>query len=318
MSFKDVLTTPGVAPPWLLGAVGKLKLQLWGATIDQLSDGVAGKSAYAAEAGMPTKCDPSALPLIGQDRLITQGPAEPTATYRVRLKQAVDTWRQFAGNDWGIMIQVLAQVTGLNGASAPRVRCVNNSNIWRWFEAGADTTQPPWLSPGTFPWIWDTVAPGSPDTSNPSAAWWRTWLSIESVGGAAFASQWPSLGTGGQPTLGNLTSGSLGFNNVSSSFWTGLRAILETFRAKQSAIRWVLVTFGTSLIDPSQGGDDTHNPDGTWGYGYEIISGQYQAAWAPNILPVPGAYGGDPPGSSNFNINATFGYRIVQGQYVPL
>jgi len=313
--FKDLLTTPGVAPPWLLGAIGKLKLQLFGATIDQLSGELTGKSSAAAEAGMPMKADATALPLIGNDRLITQGPNEPTATYRQRLRAATDTWRTFSGNDWGIMIQALSQFTGLNGATQPRIRCVSNSWVWNWFEAGADLTQPPWHAVKT--WQWDTtIPPGSPDSGTPAQAWWRTWMSVESVGATAFATQWPTLGTGGQPTLGNLTTGSLGFTNVAPAFWNSLRAILETFRSKQTAIRWILITFSQSLINPGFGADGSHNPAGDWGYGYKIVSGQYQATWITNVLPVPGAFGAQNFGSPNYQSHPEFGYRIVQGQYV--
>lgn len=316
--FKDFFVIPSIAPQWLLGAIGKLKLQTIGTTLDQLTGDVTGKSAAAAEASMPTKCDVSALPLIGNDVLLTQGSAEPVANFRLRLKQAIDTWRQFAGNDWGIMLQALAQITGLNGATAPRVRVISNSGIWTWFEAGADTTQPPWYQ-NQGAWEWDQSAPHGPDVTpgQESFAWWRVWMSLESVGSAAFATQWPTLGTGGQPTLGNLATGSLGFQNVSPAVWNTLRSVLEVFRAKHSPIRWILVTFATNLINPAFTADDVHNPDGTWGYGYKIVGGQYVASWIANILPVPGAYGGNPPGSPNNLANATYGYRIVGGQYLP-
>lgn len=321
MSWQNFFTAPGVAPPWLLGTIGSLKLRLIGATVDQLTGepAVGGKSGFAAEVGNPVKCDPSALPIIGNDRLIPQGGSESTASYRARLKASFDTWRQFSGNNWGIMLQVLAQITGLNGATAPRVRCISNSGVWSWFEAGADTTQPPWLQTQGA-WEWDQSAPHGPDVApgQESFAWWRVWMSLESVAPANFATQWPTLGTGGQPTLGNLTTGSLGFKNVAPSFWATLRGVVETFRARHAPIRWFLVTFSTSLINPGFIFDDVHNPDGTWGYGYKIVSGQYQASWIANILPVPGTPAHPSFGGSNYVTNQTFGYRISQGQYLPL
>jgi hypothetical protein len=331
MSWQTYFTTPGVAPPWLLGTIGTLKLRLTGATVDQLTGepAVGGKSGYAAEVGNPVKCDASALPVIGKDRLLPQGGFESTSSYRQRLKLAFDTWQKFSGNDWGILIQTLIQITGLNGATAPRVRCISNSGAWNWFEAGADTTQPPWHWKSTSSstaggWLWDTSAPYGPDCDQQESAmhnanpWWRFWLVLESVGSAAFATQWVTLGTGGQPTLGNLTSGSLGFNNVAPSFWATLRTVLDPFRSAHSSLRWILVTFSSTLVNPANTPDDVHNPDGTWGHGYKIVSGQYQASWIANILPVPGT---PPPptfGAANYVTNNTFGYRISQGQYLPL
>ncbi len=321
--FKDYLITPGLSPPWLLGPTGTAKLQTIGSTIDQLTGEGTGKSTLAMQADWPTKADPTALPFIGQDTLVMQGPAETTAAYRLRLRSAYDTWRSFAGNDWGILLQVLSQFGGLNGITVtPRVRCVNNSGVWRWFDAGADSTQPP--SFAVKQWNWDaTNPPGSPDgnfsgLAQLQAYWWRFWVSVESTGSSAFATQWPTLGTGGQPTLGSVANASLGFSNVNPSFWSSLRKILDTWKSRHAVLKYILVTFNSSLINPGSGPGGGINPDGTWGYGYKIASGVYGATWIASVLPVPGPVGMPPDGPPNNLAVPVFGYRISGGTYAAL
>lgn len=79
------------------------------------------KMVEAGLAHMPTRCDPSFLPVIGSDRLIGQGVTESTASYRVRLQRAFESW-QLAGSARAIMGQGLGYLLALT----PRMRMVSS------------------------------------------------------------------------------------------------------------------------------------------------------------------------------------------------
>lgn len=97
-----------IAPPWLqnqspplngapLGVGGRYLYDI-GLGDDCLLE----KMNQAMQAHMPTVCTPTALPYIGNDRLLTQGPNETTAEFRIRLQQAFQTW-QLAGERIAVM-----------------------------------------------------------------------------------------------------------------------------------------------------------------------------------------------------------------------
>ncbi|MGE5202654.1 MAG: hypothetical protein ACM3O6_11380, partial [Acidobacteriota bacterium] len=132
------------------------------------------KAVEAGLAHMPTRCDPSFLPVIGSDRLIGQGLTEPTSSYRVRLQRAFESW-QLAGS----ARSVLGQVLGFLLASTPRVRIVGSrytgsgasyppvllSSQWDTYEAGQNPSSPPVhyyvdvAGGGTAgEWDWDSVS----------------------------------------------------------------------------------------------------------------------------------------------------------------
>src|ERR1700744_3387059 len=134
MSFEDTLTTPSVAPPWLLAENGDALLSAMGQAMDQLVV----KFDNAAQASMPTRCDASALPLIGNDRLMPQGANETTTNYRQRLRGSLHVWRDLAGTPWGVTRAVLNVLT----PQAPMVEHVTNTGAWDTFNAGADIAQP--------------------------------------------------------------------------------------------------------------------------------------------------------------------------------
>ncbi len=122
-------------------------------------------------ARIPTAGTPTALPLLGADRLIPRGLGDTDAGYAKRLQQALDDW-QVAGSARAILRQTLAYI----GFPATRARLVSSSSVWDTFTEYADTTKPPVHYPAPVAnWDWDSLM--SPPTVQ---GWWRVWLILYS------------------------------------------------------------------------------------------------------------------------------------------
>jgi hypothetical protein len=270
MSFADSFVAPGVAPPWLLGPIGRAKLVMLGKTLDQIT-GPGGKLAQAAQTGMPTRCDATVLPYIGNDRIMPQGAGETQAQYRLRLKNAIPEWQQYSGNAWGVLRELRAQLL----PAMPKMIHVSNGGIWDWFLDSDNVNNIPNHINSIQAWIWDGLAPTYLDPSTGGAGpWWRFWIIID-----AASNNWTTaLGTWGSTgkKWGN-TSISWGFNSPSAIF-LALQSAITTWKQAGSWCRWMIVTFNAAEFDPSISADGIHNPDGTFGRWSEIVNGQYVAA----------------------------------------
>lgn len=312
--FQNDIVSDRVAPPWLQGPYGGAYLKTIGMQLDALQY----KSAQGQLLHMPGMGDPSANYYIGLDRVLTQGQlGETEAQFVVRLTQAFDTW-QHAGNDWAVLQQVLAQLLPYT----PACFIVSNTARWSWYAAGANPNEPPssYVYGGNplNSWNWDNNA--SDPVLTGIKPWWRIWLCIYSVAPNLWATPWATLGNGSLPTLGSATAqlGSLGFSNIPPSFWSNLRAILTPYKAVHAWIRWILVSFSSTIFGQDQpAGGPTGNPNGTWASGFAITGGQYGSTWGALVCPVQGL---PAPLSGNvgpsFDYSATFGFRIVSGQYL--
>jgi hypothetical protein len=173
-------------------------------------------------AHMPGYGTPTALPLLGADRQLVQAPAEPNASFILRLKQFLQTW-QYAGNATSVLQQVLCYFQPY----LPRVTLVTNQWVWNYYEAGSASyasTAPIHVrinSALVQSWLWDYVV----NPLNGGPPWWREWLLVAtglsiagtSVSGAtnaspiAIATSTPhGLSTGGQVAIdavhGNLAA----------------------------------------------------------------------------------------------------------------
>jgi hypothetical protein len=286
MGFFDDIVSDFVAPPWLQqGAYGRgpgiggRYLQTIGIELDA----IALRAKQAANISLPGLGDPSQLPFLGSDRLLWQGPSEPNAAFVVRLSGAFDAWA-YAGSDWALLGQTLPELLPV----APPMFVVSDTSTWSYYPAGATGTTPPITARIQPPnWNWDGAAV---DAHLPGlTAWWRSWLVIFSAGATTWATAGPTLGTGGQPVLGNSPNWSLGFSNVPPVFWINLRRQLAVFRAAQSWIRHIIISLDAThfQIDKPAGGGI--NPDGTFGLPYAIVGGVYVASRFPTARYVPGS-----------------------------
>lgn len=260
---------------------GKL-IGIFGLAIDALIE----KADEGVKARIPTLCDPSALPYIGADRVMPQGPNESNDAYRIRLQRAWDTWAR-AGSARSVLSNTRPMLAPLN----PRERTVSDNTEWYTYETQADTTQPPDHAigdpiSGVGIWNWD----GQPATYDPHPTgqrmWWRWWLLLFSDVANPWASKGPVFGAPGvkigDPTL------SIGFSNPSGLF-KSIRQIVALWKAQHSWCRWIVVSFDQTLFDPTQTADGVHNPAGTFGPWYTISGNNYGPSRFANARYCDGA-----------------------------
>jgi hypothetical protein len=271
MGIRDSLLA--LAPPWLSDptkAGGKFIY-----TIGLMDDAVLDKTEQALFARLPGLADPSALPLIGSDRLIPSGPSESESQYRRRLRGAFDLWQRA-----GINMGVLRQVLGYLEAFAPRARIVTDSSRWTTVAPGVDLKLPASYQDGSGNWDWDSAAYPDP---HPMAmnAWWRWWLILYST--ASSGGSWAgSSGVWGDGHKWGDKTRSWGLG-VPSTTIRSIRGIIGLAKRAGSWCRWLIISFDDSLFDQTAPGDDVINPAGGWSrWGKYDMSGNYVPARPAN------------------------------------
>ena len=173
-------TIVAIAPPWLqndepptnggpMGIGGRFLYNI-GLAYDALLE----KLNQAEQARLPTVCTPSALPLIGNDRLLTQGPEETDAEFRLRLQAAFQAW-QLAGERIAVMRIVGSYMGGLLQTldTNPVMAVVGGYHARQWStyyveDAANSFVNPPALVRETSTnFSWDGLG---------GIRWWRNWL----------------------------------------------------------------------------------------------------------------------------------------------
>lgn len=222
-----------------------------GLAIDALIE----KLDQAMLAHMPTKCDPSALAYIGNDRNIGRGFSETDTSYGIRLQHSFEDWQR-AGSARSVLRQVLGMVLSYQ----PLARTVADANTfdftnirspWDTYLDGADTTQPPSHQQGPTGgsnWNWDGVIQS-----------WRWWLIMYPITPQNFCNPAPTYGTAGR-VWGDTTM-SWGFDKPASLF-NGIRSAVKQWEKGGSWCRWMIFSFDNTLFIP---GSSSNAPDGTWG-----------------------------------------------------
>lgn len=276
IGLRDVMSrapNDGIAPAFLADngpqfptTAGKL-LYVLGMGIDLLLE----KANQGVKARFPTVCDPSALPYIGADRLIPQGPGEPISSYRVRLQRAFPSWAH-AGSPFGILSSVLPMFLPLT----PVVRTVSDKSDWDSYQAGADPTKPPdheFVTAQNWNWDNDTYDAG-PQSLIRIAQWWRWWLILFAVSPNSWCTKGPVIGAGQGWKIGPNNPRSIGLS-VPASTIQSIRQIVNQWMRAGSWCRWIIVSFNAGEWDPSQPADGVHNPQGTFGPWCTVVNGVY-------------------------------------------
>lgn len=110
-SFRDLLRR--ITPWWLHGFIGLRLLYAIGTVLDAIGD----MAVSAISLRFPLASTPDVLPLIGQERRIPRGRAEPAAIYAVRLRRWLDDHRTRGGP-----YAMLAQLAAFWAATPFRIR----------------------------------------------------------------------------------------------------------------------------------------------------------------------------------------------------
>lgn len=279
MSIRELVKR--LSPKWLKDGAAERYMYNGGLAADTVLE----RLTQAIHARMPTKADPSALPYIGQDRLIARGLSESNANYAVRLQHAFDVW-PIAGNGWAVMQQLLGYLL----SKTPAIRTVSaqsdpvtgqvNTSTWNSYAAGADPTKPPtWhFEEGPGNWDWDSLSP-----MDGSWGWWRWWLIIYSVA----PNDWvgPETQTWGSGTWGD---GGVWGLDCSPAVVAGLRSIVDLWKPAGMWCHDIIVSFDATLFGPAAGSGGGVNPDGFFGRWAKVVAGSYVPARFANARYITG------------------------------
>lgn len=295
-TFRDLVTNVppvGIVPTFLNGPVGSRYMYSMAIIYDALIDA----AGYAIRAGLPHYAPSDALTWIGQDRLIFQGPNEPTASYIARLVQWLDLWRH-AGTSTALLLAMRGAVAPL----LPEVVAVassGDSKYSRWdtylknvnpFPAGQTDPTPPdgyvrtplanwdWdgaVLPFYFPWMywrkWVILFSPPGDPQSPFAVPTKTWasggsLNVSVVADAQFGSLYENLSPA--------SPGGTSFNWGDGTCWGwagtaaqagGLTTVITEWKSAGAWVPWILVSYDSTYFQQTNP-PAVKNPDGTWGY----------------------------------------------------
>lgn len=236
-----------ISPPWLADGVAQEYLYAPGVILDSILD----STVEAVNDRMPGVGDPSALPLIGADRLILRGQGEPDASYAARLTHAFPTWRS-AGSAGAVLRQLIAYLQ-----LSILVRTVSNTAAWDTIEAGAvpdasgDLPVEHFLGASNFDW------------DGNAAAWWRAWVIIYGDGGVP----WSGEGTWGDGQLWG--DGGVWGLTATTDQVQSIRLLVRTWKAAHVVVPWIIVAPDASFFVPT----GASLPDGTWGRWSKTVAG---------------------------------------------
>ena len=274
---RDVIKS--LSPPWLADGIAEKILYAIGLG----GDAVLEKLNQAIRARLPGRCDPSALPLLGNDRVMAQGPNESNSAFSIRLKKAFDTWQR-AGARRSVLQQVLGYVANPNNVSTtgqvPIGAIVGSTPggayaTWDVFYSTSDTSQPPHhqrVAPAN--WNWDgkygasqaylvlyfpLVASATAGTAASVTALSNGFATITGLSGMAASSTTSCLVvTGAASAANNGTFQIAQVLSASSVLVANPSAVVGD--ANNGAIRWTLATYPALGPAPAWG-----TPGITWG-----------------------------------------------------
>ncbi len=224
-----------LCPPWLSKGTYEKYMYNFGLSEDVLLE----KMDQASRAHMPGQGTVTALPYIGLDRVMPQGPFEADADYARRLQKSLETWQR-AGSRRAVMSQALTYIADYEietGALRPRAASVSVSNggtwaTWDTYYNTSDITKAPAHTRVTLQnWDWDGNL----------TKWWRVWLIVF----LATDSPVQPGDTWGTGTWGD-TSRSWGFN-LPSTFFDGYRALVRLWKSANAYYPWLIFSFDTSV-----------------------------------------------------------------------
>ena len=259
MSFRDSILR--IAPPWLQAYVGSRLLYIDGILLDSITDWL----SSGVKARFPDEAPEDALGYIGNDRSLEQGPAEPVAHFRTRLREAVDTLKN-AGGGRTLLSELAAHFDGIG---EPPMRLVSDSSVWHEYNWGTGLTTRTKVTPSN--WLWDLEA---------GFRWWRGWVIIDSSGGPWGTYDWDDPDkTWDEPSL-------TWDSTATPDDVEGVRRIVRRWKP-ENVDGHIIVTFDASLFERT----DASPPNPNSEYGFYELRNTNAAYWElePQSLPLPPA-----------------------------
>jgi hypothetical protein len=255
-----------------------------------LGDGLLEKLDQGMRAHMPGYGTPEALPILGADRQLVQAPAESSASFIIRLKEFLQTWR-YAGNAQSVLTQIRTYFTPY----LPLVRSVSNSGVWDWYDAGQDTSGAP-THTQVSAWDW-----GSDWTALAGVVpWWRWWmlifpgLSIAGVAVTAATNASPirvtTSGAHGLLTGDNVCLDNVHGNLAANGYWTVTKVDGISFTLNGSTGSGAWTSGGTVYFIPptalqTNGGQVVGPAPLVWGQPGVTWGTEPEVSWGFNVPP---------------------------------
>ena len=213
---------------------------------------------------MPGLGTPTALPLIGKDRQIVQGPGEYNENYANRLIKWLDYWK-IAGNAYSLMIAFQAYLA----PNYPMIRLVTRDRPGYgsiWYTLNTDgTLDIERVNPSN--WDWDSI-------SNPErdGYWSDFWIVAfephygkDGLWGDGNSYWYPGADVGKGQTFGQDPT----YNSAQL-----LRSIVTQWKGAHTKCRCMIFSYRSNAYDPALPPGDPLLPDGKWGkYGKDDGSG---------------------------------------------
>lgn len=260
-----------LSPPWLATGTAERFMYVLGLGADALLE----KMNQGVNASLPGRCGPDALPIIGSDLVMPQGPGESNDSYTHRLQTALDTW-QHAGSRRAVLEQVLGYVSALEATSAfqvPRGAIVGSSGgagdhtNWDWFYNTDDIVGETnhYRKDAPSNWNWDGVYQS-----------WRSWLILYFDGGGVTGS-----GTWGDgKKWGQNPTKSWGTNQT-STYWAAMRQLVRLWKSGGTYYPWFIVVLtgaggtgtDTDLFSPWNAAASAYTPNGDYGRWGKTVNG---------------------------------------------
>lgn len=273
-----------VAPPFLQGENGSRYLYV----MTLMSDVLLEKANQGMKAHMPGQGDPSAIPLLCDDRVLTRGLNETDDAISARLQRAFDTWAH-AGSRPTILEEIAAYL-GLYDAQAsaqlPAASIVGGNATFATWSTIFNTTpigaQPARAQISPSNWNWDGL-------------WrpWRCWLilymsitptgitgssaSVTTAGGASSRGQnvngvWvpggPSVGANAFLTITGLS----GLTSSDAKKWITFSGAASSGNNGPLQVSTVLSSSSCVVANPNGVANDANNGAISWSLGsYDII-----------------------------------------------
>lgn len=242
LAFRNTLVR------WIPGYFKNSRIFRFLYTLATLADAGTQIAIEGLQARMPGVGTFSALPMIGRDRKITRGYAEPPIPYGTRL-QNFRKYHRTKGNPFTIMRMVRDYVY----PNRPLMRIVNNQGTW--YTLNPDDTENTHYGEN---WNWDgAVLPTGIS---------RFWLIIYQNG-----DPWSSsLEWGTNPDWGQ--SGYSWGSTATGDQVATVRAIVEDWRSATALCSHIIIAFDPASFDPTAA-PGAPLPDGTWGVTSKIVGG---------------------------------------------
>ena len=250
LSFRETLNA--YLPPFLRTSYAYR--YMW--TIASLADAGVEFAYQGFYAKLPGYGTPTALPLIGRDRVMRRGFDESDESYGARLAQWLPTKRTM-GNAFSIM----RQVKGYLSPHTPKMRVVNASGTW--YTLNSDDTVEIHQTWPTQNFDWD---------GQNATLYTRCWLIIYPP-----SSLWVPGPTIGDPSLWGGAVGTTGYTIGSTATpeqVASIRAILAENRCGGDRFEKIIIAFDPNSFDPT-GAPGAPLPDGTWAECVKLSGGNY-------------------------------------------